>query len=243
MTVFYLVRHGQASFSADNYDQLSDTGVEQALLVGGYLEKKIPRLTKVITGEMLRHKQTAEHSLLAFTSSQNATFATQEVDLGWNEYDHQNILAAYNSELATPGSARKYLAKQENPTTHFKELFINAINQWIQADEKNPRPINTEYSESFSVFSRRVIAALEQAAEQNPNGHVVIYTSGGPISIIVCYLLGLPLSRFIDINWSLVNAGVTKIVTRTATNKLTLSTLNEHDIFEQQSTNNLITYT
>ena len=243
MTVFYLVRHGQASFSADNYDQLSDTGIEQALLVGRYLEKKIPALTKVITGEMLRHKQTAEHSLLAFTSSKNATIPAQRVDLGWNEYDHQNILAAYNIELATPSKARKYLAKQENPTTHFKELFINAINQWIQADEKTPQPNNTEYIESFSAFGRRVISALEQAAQQNPNGHVVIYTSGGPISIIVCYLLGLPLSRFIDINWGLVNAGVTKVVTRTASNKLTLSTLNEHDIFEQHSTKKLITYT
>ena len=131
MTVFYLVRHGQASFSADNYDQLSDTGIEQALLVGSYLEKKIPKLTKVITGEMLRHKQTAEHSLLALMSSKDATPHAQVVDLGWNEYDHQNILAAYNSELATPSRARKYLAKQENPTRHFKELFINAINQWI----------------------------------------------------------------------------------------------------------------
>ena len=243
MTVFYLVRHGQASFSADNYDQLSDTGIEQALLVGSYLEKKIPKLTKVITGEMLRHKQTAEHSLLALMSSKDATPHAQVVDLGWNEYDHQNILAAYNSELATPSRARKYLAKQENPTRHFKELFINAINQWRQADEKTPQANNTEYSESFSAFGRRVINALEQAAQQNPNGHVVIYTSGGPISIIVCYLLGLPLSRFIDINWSLVNAGVTKVVTRTASNKLTLSTLNEHDIFEQHSTKKLITYT
>jgi len=62
---------------------------------------------------------------------------------------------------------------------------------------------------------------------------VIVYTSGGPISLIVCSLLGLPLTRFIDINWTLVNCGVTKVITRSSSKELALATLNEHDIFEQ----------
>jgi len=72
--------------------------------------------------------------------------------------------------------------------------------------------------------------------------HGYIYTSGGAISIIVCYLLGIPFSQFIDVNWSLVNGGVTKVVTRGKERKLALSTLNEHDIFEQHADKELITY-
>lgn len=237
MTVIYLVRHGQASFSADNYDQLSDKGIQQAKLVGQYLQKKISRPNRIITGDMLRHQQTATHSINAFLSEETDANISQQEDARWNEYDHQNILGAYNPELATPSSARQYLAQQAKPLEHFKVLFINAIEQWMSADN------NPAYSESFESFSRRVIGALKDVAEQNKTGNVIIYTSGGPISLVVCYLLGMPLSRFIEVNWSLVNAGVTKIVTRGKARELTLSTLNEHDIFEQHADKKLITYT
>jgi broad specificity phosphatase PhoE len=40
MCVKYLVRHGQASFNADNYDNLSEKGCRQAKLVGEYLAQK-----------------------------------------------------------------------------------------------------------------------------------------------------------------------------------------------------------
>lgn len=237
MTVIYLVRHGQASFSADNYDQLSDQGIEQAKLVGQYLQKKISMPNRIITGDMLRHQQTAANSLDAFLSEETDAKINPQEDARWNEYDHQNILGAYNPELSTPSSARQYLAQQAKPLEHFKTLFINAVEQWIAADNQQA------YSESFTCFSRRVITALKDVAEQNKTGNVIIYTSGGPISLVVCYLLGMPLSQFIEVNWSLVNAGVTKIVTRGNARKLTLSTLNEHDIFEQHTNKKLITYT
>ena len=39
MSVLYVVRHGQASFFTDNYDQLSPKGVEQSRLLGKYWKK------------------------------------------------------------------------------------------------------------------------------------------------------------------------------------------------------------
>ena len=36
MPEFFLVRHGQASFGADNYDKLSALGHRQARWLGGY---------------------------------------------------------------------------------------------------------------------------------------------------------------------------------------------------------------
>ena len=71
----------------------------------------------------------------------------------------------------------------------------------------------------------------------------MIYTSGGPISIVVCHLLGIPLHRFLDVNWNLVNGGVTKLITRGSQQKLAVSTLNEHDFFIMQQNKTRITYT
>jgi broad specificity phosphatase PhoE len=40
MGTLYLVRHGQASFGADDYDQLSELGRRQSVRLGEYLRGK-----------------------------------------------------------------------------------------------------------------------------------------------------------------------------------------------------------
>ena len=59
MGVVLLVRHGQASFGADDYDVLSETGWEQSRLLGGWLadRKVVPDV--ILRGDMRRHRETA----------------------------------------------------------------------------------------------------------------------------------------------------------------------------------------
>ena len=45
MGTLYLVRHGQASFGADDYDQLSPLGHQQAVRLGEYLRQRFERGT------------------------------------------------------------------------------------------------------------------------------------------------------------------------------------------------------
>lgn len=234
MCILYLVRHGQASFSADDYDKLSVKGQQQASLLGEYLAQKQLTPDAIIAGTMLRHNQTAELSLAALN---NAPVVVNDARL--NEYDHEHILAVYNPNLATPSQLRAVLSKQADPMEYFKNVFISAIEQWVL------NPDSTLYNESFNAFSARVLGALEQIAKQHDGKKVIVYTSGGPISIITSHLMGLKLDRFIDINWSLVNAGVTKVVARGKgeNRKLSISTLNEHHFLEQYPQQKLITYT
>ena len=58
MGTLYLVRHGQASFGADDYDQLSDLGRRQSLRLGEYFAQKGVRFDGLIAGALRRHKQT-----------------------------------------------------------------------------------------------------------------------------------------------------------------------------------------
>jgi broad specificity phosphatase PhoE len=236
MTVIYLVRHGQASFSADDYDQLSEKGVKQAALVSGFLKQKIHSKPIIITGTMLRHQQTAQSSLHAFDITEEDNSAYYQ-DKRWNEYDHQNILGMLNPQLATPQGVRQYLSDKPEPMEQFKSLYIAAMDKWTQSEHIE------NYKESFAEFSQRPIAALNQIISDYPNEKVIVFSSGGPISIIASHLLGLPMKEFTKVNWSLVNGGVTKIITRGKENKPALSTFNEHDIFEQNLKEQLITYT
>ena len=60
MSEIYFVRHGQASFGTGNYDQLSELGHEQAWLLGEYFREREIRFDHIITGDMVRHRETAE---------------------------------------------------------------------------------------------------------------------------------------------------------------------------------------
>ena len=55
-----LVRHGQASFGAADYDALSPLGFEQSRLLGAALAHRTISVDAVVHGTMRRHRETAE---------------------------------------------------------------------------------------------------------------------------------------------------------------------------------------
>ena len=60
MGTLYLVRHGQASFGAEDYDQLSALGRQQAVRLGEHWRARGLGFDAVITGTLRRHTQTLE---------------------------------------------------------------------------------------------------------------------------------------------------------------------------------------
>jgi broad specificity phosphatase PhoE len=63
MTTIYLVRHGQASFGAASYDQLSAKGEQQAQVVGDFFKQTLKANAFIVAGSMQRHQQTAQLAL------------------------------------------------------------------------------------------------------------------------------------------------------------------------------------
>jgi len=60
MSKLYFFRHAQASFMADNYDQLSAHGEKQSEELGKYLVKKEFHFDKIFVGPLSRQKRTFE---------------------------------------------------------------------------------------------------------------------------------------------------------------------------------------
>ena len=73
MSKIILIRHGQASFMAKDYDKLSDAGIAQSEALGEYFATKGIVLDKVYMGELTRHKETFE----AF----NKAFINRDIEL------------------------------------------------------------------------------------------------------------------------------------------------------------------
>ncbi len=84
MGVLLLVRHGQASFGADDYDDLSDLGRHQARLLGARLRDQ--PVARLVSGGMRRQRDTATELGLGLNV---------EVDPRLDEYDHVSLLDAF----------------------------------------------------------------------------------------------------------------------------------------------------
>ena len=58
MGTLYLVRHGQASLGAEDYDHLSPLGQQQSVRLGEYFRQKGLHFETVLTGTLCRQVQT-----------------------------------------------------------------------------------------------------------------------------------------------------------------------------------------
>jgi broad specificity phosphatase PhoE len=210
MGVVILVRHGQASFGADDYDVLSETGWEQGRLLGGWLGEKADSPTTLVRGSMRRHRETAEA----------AGWPDAVVDAGWDEFDHLGVVARYPD-----------LPQGELDNREFQRVFELATARWTAGEH------DAEYDEPWSAFRARVTASLADVCDRaGPGGTAVVVTSGGPIAAACAALVhpdaddatfGRLWSRF---NTTIVNSSFTRVVVGSTGARLL--TFNEHPHLE-----------
>ncbi|WP_231883979.1 histidine phosphatase family protein [Alcanivorax sp. HI0044] len=122
MPVIYLIRHGQASFGKEDYDQLSEPGWEQSRILGRALQNQSLGFPRAICGTMRRHVETAEATL-----GELGLAKEWHTDTGFNEYNHSELLAV-DWPLATDRAAlTQWLAQQEHPRKVFQARFEQAL--------------------------------------------------------------------------------------------------------------------
>jgi broad specificity phosphatase PhoE len=178
-----LVRHGQASWGAADYDVLSPLGERQAAALGACLAG-VP-VQAVVHGAMRRQRETAEQLVQA------AGWAVApSLDERWDEMDHQGVLDAHPPEFDGEPDDRQ-----------FQAWFEKATARWLSGDHDG------EYAEPWTAFRERVLAGFEAFGD----GTTVVVTSAGPVSVVVAHLLESP-AAYRRIAPVVVNASVTKVV-------------------------------
>jgi len=228
MGTIYLIRHGQASFGGDHYDQLSPLGVEQAGVLGRALAARSVKPDRVICGDMQRHRQTATACLEAMNLS-----AQWQTDAAWNEYDHDRMIEAHCPRYRDKALMMAELAATGAPRRAFQDLFVEAMRRWISGAHDG------DYVESWPAFCARVGDALQGLhAQLGKSQTALVFTSGGPIAAVVRERLQLGDERTARLNWTLANAAVTKLIY--SDRDIYLSSFNEHGHFEHEP--RLITY-
>lgn len=199
MGTLYLVRHGQASFGADDYDQLSELGQRQCAALGEVLRQRGVKPAAVLTGTLRRHEQS--WAALASTLGAGSAGAQWPVQ-AWpclNEYDSMALLQAQGGEPLPPHDT------PEGFKAHFRRLR-QALISWMEGR------IEPQGMPTYDMFREGVVQALAHVQAHHVGQAVLMVSSGGPISTAVAHVLGAPPASAIDLNMRLRNSALTEMV-------------------------------
>ena len=201
MATIYLVRHGQASFGKENYDQLSPRGWEQGRILGRWLAGKVEP-GAVFGGNLQRHRETVE----AITTGYGVSLPDMQVLEGLNEFDHLEVVERLRPEWADKQVMARDLASFPKPARAFQQAFEKAVTRWVSGE------FDQEYSETWNGFRQRVGHALDQLIELADGADVIVSTSGGPIAVIAQRLLELSDRKALEMNNVIANTSVSRIL-------------------------------
>lgn len=192
MGTLYLVRHGQASFGAADYDQLSPLGTRQCHALGEYLAGRGLQFEAVLRGSLRRHVQ----SLAALAAGHGQLPEALEWP-GLNEYDGDALVRAVYSGPPPPSDT------PEGYRQHFR-LLRDGLQAWMQGSS-SPLGMPT-----YADWVAGITDALDHV-RAHCRGNVLVVSSGGPIATALGRVLGTPPETTIDLNMQIRNSSLTEL--------------------------------
>lgn len=213
----YLIRHGQASFGAENYDVLSPIGVRQAEWLGRFLNASGIRLDCCVAGDLQRQRDTAQHVLAMLAEAPPLI-----LDPGFNEFDAQGLIRALLPDLVleVPEAYDVMRNAAHNPA-QFQNLFERLVDAWVGGQGRG------EACEPWPMFLRRVNDALDRLVTSAQAGqNIAVFTSGGVIAAVLHRVTGLQATEAFRLNWQLYNSSLSHL--RFRGTDIRLTSFNSH---------------
>lgn len=234
----FLVRHSQASFLSDNYDQLSPLGEAQARMLGEYWARRKMVFDRVCTGPAIRHRRTAQMVGEEYRKI-GLAHAEPVVMQEFGEFQGEEVLAQSLQQLL--GSDRKIkelheemqrAANEREKRANFQRLFEAVISMWVNGE------ISPQNVEPWHEFCTRVNRGLSVFLADSRKGESsVIFTSGGPLGVAVQRALHLSARDTLRVAWMSRNCAFSEFLF--SGSRLTLSSFNSFPHLDDDS---LLTY-
>ncbi len=238
MSTLYVVRHAQASFFAENYDQLSEIGQEQARLLGEYWAQRNVVLDQLFCGPCVRHVETAR--IVGEVYRRRGLAWPEPVVLaGLDEYEAEAVLKQALPELVhRHPHIRQLHAAMDQATDRaerlkaFQRVYEVVIDMWAHGELDLPAV------ESWTVFCERVHQALTQIGESGGGGRLVAaFSSGGPVGVSMQRALGISHRHTLQLAWMVRNAAFSEFLF--SGQRFTLSRFN---VYPHLDAEELLTY-
>jgi broad specificity phosphatase PhoE len=235
MSELYMIRHGQASFGETNYDRLSSLGIVQAELVAKHWATINKKVDAIYTGSMERQKDTAGALVRAY-KDQGLPVPEIHIKEAFNEYDSESVLKSQIPGMIqeNPAMAEKlpHLLKDKKV---FHEVFHQTMNRWVSGSCDVPGSI------TWNGFKQGVQVGVQDIMETHgAQKTLLVFTSGGPISVAVQNALDLTDQMTMTLSWQIMNASITRF--KYNTRGMVLAGFNDITHLEMEKDKNLLTY-
>lgn len=235
MGSIYLIRHGQASFGADDYDVLSPNGHRQAQVLGAHLAELGLTFDRCIAGSLRRQQNTAQTALAQFAEQGMPTPAL-ETDPAFNEFDAEAVIRGLlPAMLADEPDALEVMRNVAHNRAEFQRLFALIIGRWLGGQHDAPA------MQSWLAFVAQVKSGLDSILDQaGPNDRIAVFTSGGTITALLHLITQMPASQAFELNWQIVNTSLNHLKFRGR--EVSLASFNSHAHLQLMKAPELITY-
>src|SRR5260370_2638426 len=227
MSRLFLVRHAQASFLQENYDELSALGETQGRLLGEYWARRNVVFDRACTGPCVRQKDTAKLMSDEYGKA-GLNFPAPLVLPEFDEYQGEAVLARGLPRLLEINARIRELHREFQSSAgsgeqraNFQKLFEAVITEWVRGAIPLPGV------ETSSEFCSRVNLGLSKILANGGRGErVAIVTSGGPIAVAMQRALNLSPQHTLQVSWMSRNSSWSEFLY--AGDRFTLSAFNNH---------------
>lgn len=235
MGSIYLIRHGQASFGADNYDVLSPLGVRQAEVLGEHLAQLGIRFDRCLSGNLQRQQHTASAALQRCVAA-DLNAPEIETDSAFNEFDAETVIRnLLPAMLPQEPEALEILRNPKENRAAFQHLFARIIRRWVSGEHDEPG------HDTWQGFVDTVNGGLQRLLSQAERGqNIAVFTSGGTITALLHLITGIPAERAFELNWQIVNTSLSRLTFRGS--EVALASFNSRAHLELLKAPELITY-
>ena len=235
MGSIYLIRHGQASFGAQDYDVLSPTGRQQAQALGEHLARLDLTFDRCISGSLLRQRDTAQIALSHMQAAAGETPAL-ETDSAFDEFDAIGVIRQLLPAMLTDEPhALEVMRDAANQPAEFQRLFVSIIGRWLSGDYDAPG------LQSWKAFVEQAQSGLNRILDNaTPGQNIAVFTSGGTITALLHLITRIPVAEAFELNWQIVNTSLSHLKYRDG--EVTLASFNGYTHLQLLNMPALITY-
>lgn len=213
MSTLLLIRHAQASFLADDYDNLSPHGLNQSTILGEYLADKGYQFDALYAGTLKRQLQTYEQVKAVY---QKRDLAIPEVTIvpELNEYEAMGSMDDFEKELSGhhPQFKDWFAEMRNNPTHKTKmKMVVNYLNLWATGKLGFDLP---EGAQTFADFRNTAEEGLRKVMSGNEKGKTIAaFSSGGCIAAMLGKIIGVPNpGKVMGFNLVMLNTAISEIL-------------------------------
>lgn len=211
-----LIRHAQASFFSDNYDQLSEKGFLQARLLGEHLAGERRIFDKVYAGPLRRQFQTL-HTVREVYQEAGLPFPQTELILTeLSEHSGSTVMRTLMPQFKTVDPIFQAFDPEverapENQIKHFLKAFHHFLRIWAKDDLGFSHPPEIE---NWQEFRARVDRGMRKMMAENQTGkNIIAFSSAGAVSASVGFALNMQdQEKVVELGGQVRNSSITEYV-------------------------------